>query len=85
MRLNNYPVRRRGLPRRSYQITDRLHLRRTARVSDDGIVSTVSAWLADLGAASPLVNDLARAVRSDDWVSAYAIADCLSVDIAIAA
>jgi hypothetical protein len=85
MRLIIYPARRRELPCRSYQITDRLQARHTARVSIDGIVSTVSAWLAELGAASPLVNDLARAVRSDDWVSAYAIADCLSVEIAIAA
>ena len=64
---------------------DRLHHGRTVRVSADGIVCTVSAWLAELGAHSPLVEDLARTVRDGNWTAAYAIADLLSVDVAVAA
>ena len=60
-----------------YQIADRLHEGRTARVAGDDIVTTVSAWLAELDTQSPLVEDLAHAVCADDWpqsmslVSAY--------------
>jgi hypothetical protein len=85
MRLLSISSRRREFPRRIYQVTDRLHTRPCARVSEDEIISTVSAWLAELGVVSPLVEDLARAVRNGDWTSAYAIADCLSVDVAVAA
>ena len=69
----------------AYQLTDRLHEGRTARVSAEGIVNTVSGWLAELGARSPIVEDLARAVRNGDWVVAHSIADRLSVDVDIAA
>jgi hypothetical protein len=68
-----------------YQLTDRLHHGRTVRVSADEIVSTVTAWLAELGAHSPLVDELARMLRQEDWVAAYALADCLSVDVSVAA
>lgn len=78
-------VRRHRLGARAYQLTDRLHDGRTARVSADGIASTVSAWLAELGARSPVVDDLALAVRGGDWVTAHAIAERLSVDVAVAA
>ncbi|HZQ33790.1 MAG TPA: hypothetical protein VFB19_18910 [Mycobacterium sp.] len=69
----------------TYQIADRLHTGRTARVSSDEIAATVSGWLAELDAASPLVDDLARAVRSADWPAAHALEDLLSVDVMIAA
>jgi hypothetical protein len=69
----------------SYRVTDRLHDGRTARVSIDGIASTVTAWLAELGASSPMVDDLARAVRCGDWPVAHALAEHLSVDVAVAA
>lgn len=69
----------------TYQVTDRLHEGRTVRVSADGIVSTVSAWLAELGASSPLVEDLFRTVRASNWTAAHAIAECLSVDVTVAA
>ena len=54
-------------------------------MSADGIAYAESAWLAELGAHSPLVEDLARTVRDGDWTAAYAIADLLSVDVAVAA
>jgi hypothetical protein len=38
-----------------------------------------------LGAHSPLVDDLARAVHAGDWPAALGIGDYLSVDVAIAA
>ncbi len=66
-----------------YQLTDRLHDGQTARVPDHQITATVSAWLAELGANSPLVDDLARAVRGGDWPAAYALAECLSVEVAV--
>lgn len=67
-----------------YQLTDRLHHGRIARVPAQEITATVSAWLAELGAHSPMVDDLARAVCAGDWPTAYAIGDCLSIGIAIA-
>ncbi|MGZ8748253.1 MAG: hypothetical protein ACXWZ2_14890 [Mycobacterium sp.] len=70
---------------RTYQLTDRLHAGRMARVSADGIVATVSVWLAELDTSSPLVEDLARTVRVGDWTAAHAIAEYLSVDVTVAA
>lgn len=69
----------------TYQLTDRLHEGRTVRVPADGIVGAVSAWLAELGVSTPLVEDLALTVRSGDWSAAHALADWLSVDITMAA
>jgi hypothetical protein len=68
-----------------YRLTDRLRDGRTVLVSVDEIVTTVSAWLAELGASSPLVEDLAQAVRAADWPKTYALGDYLSVDVSVAA
>jgi len=67
-----------------YQLTDRLHNGHIARVPVHEITATVSAWLAEVGAHSPLVDDLARAVRGGDWPAAYALGECLSVEVAVA-
>jgi hypothetical protein len=64
-----------------YQLTDRLHDGRTVHVSADEIATTVSGWLAELGAASPLVEDLAYAVRSGDWRKTHLLGDYLSVEV----
>ena len=64
-----------------YQVTDRLGDGRTVRVSGDEIAATVSAWLAELGTRSPLVEDLARAARAGDWTAAHAIGEHLSVSV----
>ncbi|WP_419538292.1 hypothetical protein [Mycobacterium colombiense] len=64
-----------------YQLTDRLHGERTVYVSVDEIVTTISGWLAELGVDSPLVEDLAHAVRVGDWWKAYRLGDCLSVEV----
>lgn len=69
----------------TYQLTDRLHAGRVARVSADGIVGIVAAWLAELDASSPMIEDLARTVRIGDWTAAHAIAEILSVDVTVAA
>jgi hypothetical protein len=71
-------------PNTMYQLTDRLHDGHIARVSGNAIAATVSSWLADLGAQSPLVDDLARAVQHHDWPATYAIGEILSVDVAVA-
>jgi hypothetical protein len=54
-------------------------------VRSNEIATTVSAWLAEFGVRSPLVEDLARAVRDDNWPAAHAIGEFLSVDVAVAA
>lgn len=74
-----------GSPTTLYQVTDRLHEERTVRVPFNAIGPTVSAWLAELGANSPMVEDLARAVRNGDWPAAYAVGEHLSVHVALAA
>ena len=85
MRSIAHMVRRGDMTARTYQLTDRLHAGRTVQVSADGIVTTVSAWLAELGACSPLVEDLALTVRDGNWSVAHAITGCLSIDVAVAA
>jgi hypothetical protein len=64
-----------------YQVTDHLACGRTVRVPGDQIATTVSAWLAELGTHSPLVEDLARAARAGDWPAAHAIGEHLSVNV----
>lgn len=74
-----HAVRRKHRSQKLYRITDSLHTERTALVPGSDIATTVSAWLAELGIHTPLVDDLASAVRSGDWASAYAIGEYLSV------
>jgi hypothetical protein len=76
--------RRAARTRTIYQVSDRLHEGRTVRVPGHEIATTVSAWLAELGAHSQLVEDLARAVRTGDWPAARTIGECLSVDVTVA-
>ena len=68
-----------------YRVSDPLHDGRTAYVPADQIGATVSAWLAELGAHSPLVDDLARAVRAGNWPAVHSLADYLSVEVTLAA
>jgi hypothetical protein len=68
-----------------YRVTHCLREGRTVNVPGDEIATTVAAWLAELGADSPLVEDLARAVHAGDWPAAYAISEYLSVDVTVAA
>jgi hypothetical protein len=70
---------------RIYRVSNRLHDGRTVYVPADKIVAIVSAWLAELGARSPLVDELARAVRAGNWPAAHSLADYLSVDVTLAA
>lgn len=64
-----------------YRVTDHLHQRRTVRVPCQDIARIVSAWLAELGAHSPLTEELACAVCAGNWPAVYAICDRLSVDV----
>ena len=68
-----------------YCVTDRLHSERTVWVHAHEIAPLVTAWLAELGAHSTLVDDLARAAQIGDWAAAHAVGDQLSVDVALAA
>jgi hypothetical protein len=65
-----------------YQVTDRLTHGRTVCVPGDEIAVAVSAWLAELGTFSPLVEDLARAARAGDWPAVHALGEHLSVKVA---
>lgn len=65
----------------AYLLTDRLHEGRRIAVSADQIPGIVSAWLAELGVGSPLVDELARAVGTANWPAAHALADQLAVDV----
>jgi hypothetical protein len=77
---------RRAAPTRTiYRLTDRLRDGRTVHVLGHEIAPTVSAWLAELGAQSPLVDDLARAAHAGDWPAASALGEYLSVDVTVAA
>jgi hypothetical protein len=69
----------------TYEIVDRLHARRAVRVPADRIASTISAWLAELGADSPLAEALASAALTGDWPAVHAIGEALSVDVVVAA
>jgi hypothetical protein len=68
-----------------YQVKDRLHKGRVVNVPASQVAATVSAWLAELGAHSPLVENLARAINSADWPATHAIGEHLAVDVTIAA
>ena len=68
-----------------YQVTDLLHAEHSVEVSCHDLAATVSTWLAELGAQTALVDDLARAICAGDWPTAYAIGDRLSVDVSVAA
>ncbi|WP_231748776.1 hypothetical protein [Mycobacterium sp. M26] len=76
-------TRSRGGPP-SFRLTDRLHEGRTVTVTVNEIAATVSGWLAELGVHSPLVDQLAAALRGGDWAAAQAIADHLAVEITTA-
>jgi hypothetical protein len=68
-----------------YRVTQRLGDGLTVEVPADAIARTVSAWLAELGAYSPLVDDLEKAVHAGDWSAARTIGEYLAVDVTIAA
>lgn len=67
-----------------YRITQCLHDGLTVEVPGHAIGKTVSAWLAELGADSPLAFDLEKAVHAGNWAAARAIAEYLSVDVTVA-
>ena len=83
MRSLTFLARRQGRPRPTNHRSPSRRAHGAGRA--EGIASTVSAWLAELGARSPLVEDLARTVRDGEWAAVYATADCLSVDVTVAA
>jgi hypothetical protein len=64
-----------------YDVTDQLRDGRSVRVPGDQIATTVSAWLAELGTHSPLVEELARAACAGDWAAAHELGDHLSISV----
>lgn len=67
-----------------YRLRDCLHDGRSVEVPAERIATIVSTWLAELGVTSPLAQDLACAVCSGDWPNVHALAECLSVEVAVA-
>ncbi len=74
-----------GRTRPIYRVTHCLREGRAVTVPAHEIAATVSAWLAEFDADSPLVDELARAVRTGDWPAVHAIGEYLSVDVTVAA
>jgi hypothetical protein len=68
----------------TFVVVDRLHGRRAVGVPGEQIAATVSSWLAELGADSPLIDVLQRAAQRGDWPTVYALGERLSVDVAVA-
>ena len=64
-----------------YRVTQRLGGGLTVEVPEGAIAATVSGWLAELGAVSPLADDLERAVHAGNWSAARAIGEYLAVDV----
>jgi hypothetical protein len=78
--------RRKGAtPAVRYVLTDRLHQERCVCVSADQLDTTVANWLAQLGVHSSIAADFARTVCEGNWAAAHALADALSIDVAVAA
>jgi hypothetical protein len=67
----------------TYEIVDSLHTRRVVGVTGEDIAATVSGWLAELGAASPLADKLAAAARCGDWSRVHVLEDELSVRVMV--
>jgi len=55
--------RRAARARTTYLVSDRLHTERSAHVAAHEIATTVSAWLAELGARSPGAHPLELAAQ----------------------
>jgi len=69
-----------------YRLTDRLRHGHPVRVPAHEITATVSAWLAEVGADSPLVDGLARGAwrRLAGSACPRCVSECLSVEVAVA-
>ncbi|MCV7303483.1 hypothetical protein H7J93_28085 [Mycobacterium barrassiae] len=67
-----------------YRVSQRLRGGLTVEVPAHAIAATVAAWLAELGADSPLADDLEKAVHAGDWPAARALGEYLSVDVTVA-
>jgi hypothetical protein len=68
----------------TFVVIDRLHGRRAVDVPGERIAATVSSWLAELGADSPLIDELGLAAQRGDWPAVYALGERLSVEVMVA-
>jgi hypothetical protein len=69
---------------RVYAVRHRVHDSRTIYIPASELAATVTEWLADLGACSPLVEDLALEVGANNWPAAHSISECLGIEVTIA-
>jgi hypothetical protein len=71
-------------PSRIYAVRHRVHGSRTIYIPASELAATVTEWLAELGACSPLVDDLAQEVGANNWPAAHSISESLGIEVTIA-
>jgi hypothetical protein len=76
--------RPRAAASRTYAVRHRVHDSRTIYIPATELAATVSEWLAEVGACSPLVEDLAHEVDANNWPAAHSISECLGIEVTIA-
>ena len=57
---------------------------RTTYIRASELAATVTEWLAEVGACSPLVEDLAQELDANNWPAAHSISECLGIEVSIA-
>jgi hypothetical protein len=61
-----------------------VHASRTIYIPASELAATVAEWLAEVGACSPLVEDLAQEVDANNWPAAQSISERLGIEVTIA-
>jgi phenylpyruvate tautomerase PptA (4-oxalocrotonate tautomerase family) len=82
------PRRRHHRPRaataRIYAVRHRVEEPRITYIPASELAATVTEWLAEVGACSPLVDALAQEVDANNWAAAHSIAECLGIEVTVA-
>jgi hypothetical protein len=76
--------RQRAAASRTYAVRQRVHESRTIYIPANELAATVTEWLAEMGACSPLVEHLAQEVDANNWPAAHSISECLGIEVTIA-
>ena len=78
--------RRRPQPAASriYAVRHCVHGSRTIYIPASELAATVTEWLAEVGACSPLIEDLAQEVEANNWPAAHSISECLGIEVTVA-
>jgi hypothetical protein len=76
--------RPRAAAARIYAVRHRVDESRITYISAGELAATVTEWLAEVGACSPLVDDLAQELDANNWPAAHSISECLGIEVTIA-